>query len=197
MNLFNERGLSMADNELNKVVENTEETVDETDNKGKFYTEEEIALIEQKAGDKRISQYQKTLEKKQREADRLRDMDADQRREYDYQQRVAALEAKEKEFAMLENKQAAVDVLINKGLDVSLVDLVVDADADIMDSRIKLLEKAFKKSVRTEVENRLKSKSPVQTIDTNKTYGKKDFATMPLAEMQALYESNPEVFDNK
>lgn len=183
-------------------MENTELTnntgaVEETETEESItLTKEELAMMLQKEGDKRVSSALKKQEQKQREADKLRSMDENDRREYEYQQRIAALEEKEKQFAMLENKAAGVDILIGKGLDTSLIDLVLDADAEVMDSRIKLLEKAFKKSVKAEVENRLKSKTPVQTVDTTKTYGKKDFASMPLSQMQELYRESPELFNN-
>lgn len=175
-----------------RTVDSTEEVTEEKE--GKFYTPEEIALIEQKAGDKRITQYQKTLEKKQKEADRLRNMSDQERYVYELEQREKVIEEKERQLTLAENKSVASQILVEKGLDISLVDLVLADDATDMNNNIKLLEKAFKKSVKAEVENRLKSKTPVQTVDTNKSYSTKDFSKMSMKEMAELYKEAPEQF---
>ena len=65
-----------------------------------------------------------------------------------------------------------------------------------MNERINLLDKAFKKSVKAEVEKRLASKSPVSTLDQNKTYSKSDFAKMTLAQLAELKKTQPELFEN-
>ena len=70
-----------------------------------------------------------------------------------------------------------------------MVDFVLAEDAEQMYANINVLDKAFKKSVKAEVEKRLASKSPQSTIDVNKNYTDKDFATMSLSEIQEILNS--------
>ena len=113
------------------------------------------------------------------------------------------MEQKQKELdeglrnlALERNKNAASKVLADKGLDLSLVDLVLADEADVMNDRINLLDKALKKSVKAEVEKRLASKSPVSTLEQNKTYTQKDFANMSLQQIAELKKAQPELFEN-
>lgn len=185
----------MADNLNNETTTVDTETV-ETENKGKYYTEEEIALIEQKAGDKRISQYQKTLEKKNREADRLSKMTADERYEYQLQERERLLEEKEKALILAENKNVVSQILSEKGLSLAFVDFCVDEDADVMKSKIAKIEKAFKASVKAEVEKRIGSNAPkVSTPDSNELTREK-FSKLSLSQKQALYNSDRELYNS-
>lgn len=90
--------------ELDKGMENQQTPNDEGAETPKTYTEEEVRALLQKEGDRRVSQalnkQRKELEKQQAEAEKLRDMDANQRREYEFNQKVAELEQKEREFAI-------------------------------------------------------------------------------------------------
>ena len=81
-------------------------------------------------------------------------------------------------------------VLADKGLDLSLVDLVVADEAEVMNTKIQLLDKAFKKSVKAEVEKRLASKAPQTNIDANKNYTTKDFAEMSLDQIAEVLKAN-------
>lgn len=159
------------------------------------FSEEDLEMLIQKVGDKRISQYQKTLEKKQREADRLREMSAEDKRIYELQQRELALEERARELDTLENKSAGISVLADKGLDSSLIDFVLDSDSEVMYDNIKVLEKAFKKSVREEVERRLASKAPRKSDDTQ-SFSRKDISKMSMADLAALKQENPEIFES-
>ena len=79
--------------ELNKgsVVENQP-----AENAGgdapKTYTEEEVQALLQKEGDRRVSsaqkKWEKDLENKMAEAEKLRNMDESQRKEYEYTQKL-------------------------------------------------------------------------------------------------------------
>lgn len=158
----------MAD-ELN----NTQGT--ETESQGqevKTYTQEEVDAMIQSAADKRVASALKKAEKKNqdkiREAEKLANMNAQEKYEYELQQREAAIAEKERELLMAENKNEASKILADKGLSLALVDFVVAEDADEMNTRIRLLDTEFKKSVKAEVEKRLGSKTPEKSeIDTS------------------------------
>lgn len=178
---------------LNEVNEqNEEQSTDES--KGRFYTPEEIEMIEQKAGDKRISQFQKTLEKRQKEANKLSKMSESERAEYELAERERQLEERENKLILSENKATCTAILAQKGLDVSLVDFVVAADAETMDANIKKLEKAFKASVKAEVEKRLSGTTPRKNLASDETMTKKDLMSMNVRDLQAFKNQNPEVY---
>lgn len=166
--------------DLQTNVETSTEEVATEEKNGKFYTEEEIALIEQKAGDKRVSQYQKTMEKKQREADKLRSMSEDDKREYNLSQREQAIAAKEAELAMLENKSEGLAILSDKGLDSKLIDFVISEDAEVMYDNIKKIERLFKASVKAEVEKRLGSGAPLKNVTADDSLTREAFNKMSM-----------------
>ena len=180
--------------ELNKTGATEEVATEETEQKGKYYTDEEIALIEQRAGDKRITQFQKTLEKKQREAEKLRNMNEEDKKNYELEQRELAIEEKEKQLAILENKQEGLSILLEKGLDPKLIDFVLVEDAEEMYKKIGSLEKAMKASVKAEVEKRIGGSSPKKAEVDSNNLTKDQFNKLSLAELQQLKNENPELY---
>lgn len=184
------------DNELNKTNGATE--VEPTEKE--TYTKEEVAELLQRETDRRVTSALKKQAEKQaakvKEAEKLANMSAEEQYRYQLEQRERALEEKERQFTLSENRSAAKDVLAAKGLDLSLVDFVVAEDAETMNANIQLLEKAFKKSVKAEVEKRLAAKSPIVTNNNeNRNYSNEDFSKMHLDEMQELFKEQPELFN--
>lgn len=161
----------------------------------KTYTQEEVDELLQRETDRRVTSALKKQEQK-KEAQRFAQMSAEDQLREELNALKAELAEKDRLQTLADNKAAASKVLADKGLNLALVDLVVVDDADEMNNRIKLLDKAFKDSVKSEVENRLKSKSPIQTLDTSKTYTKDDFGKLSLREMQELYKEQPELFND-
>lgn len=184
----------MAEDLENKTTETEENGSEDKEQKGRFYTDDEIAMLEQKAGDRRVSQFQKTMEKRNKEANKLRNMSDAERAEYELEQREKQIEERENKLILAENKSACIDVLVGKGLDPSLVDFVVDTDADTMDTKIKLLEKAFKKSVKAEVEKRLAGSSPRKDLPPDNALTKKDLLKMNVRELQLFKNQQPQLY---
>ena len=172
----------------------TPEQQEVTEEKTKTYTQEEVDELLQKEGDRRISQYQKTLEKRQREANKLSRMSESERAEYELSERERQLEERENKLILAENKTACTNILLQKGLDVSLVDFVVAADADTMNDNIKRLEKAFKASVKAEVEKRLQGTSPKKNLAEPEGMTKSDLMKMNVRDLQMFKNQNPEIF---
>lgn len=182
--------------ELNK---NTNEGQEATETQTpKTYTQEEVNELLQKEADRRVSEALKKAEKKSaekiKEAQKLATLNEQQKYEYELEQREKAIAEKERELALSENKTVASKILSERGISLELVDFVVAEDADTMNNNINLLDKAFKASVKAEVEKRLNTTTPKANLPTNVSYTKKDFATMPLSQMQELYKNNPELF---
>lgn len=170
----------------------------EVNESSKTYTQEEVNKLLQAETDRRVNQalekQAKKNEAKVKEAQKLAQMNEQEKYEYQLKQREAAIEAKEKELALAENKNEASKILAEKGISLSLVDFVVAEDADTMKSNIDTLDKAFKLSVKQEVEKRLGSKTPQKNLPLDKTLTKSDFAKMSYTEMLALKQSNPDLY---
>lgn len=174
------------------------ETTETENQEVKTYTQEEVEALLQKETDRRVSAALKKQEKKNadkiREAERLANMTAEQRYEETLKQREAAIEAKERELALAENKNACAKILSEKGLSLDLVEFVVADDADMMDENIKKLEKAFKASVKAEVEKRLGSSVPKKNLPMETTMTKEKFQKLNYTELMKLKTEQPELF---
>lgn len=186
----------MAENvENTKVQEGAENDSPATP---KTYTQEEVDALLQKEGDKRVTEALKKQERKNaekmREAEKLAQMNEQQKYEYQLEQREKALAEKEKALALAENKNEASKILAEKGLSLQLVDFVVAESAEDMNNNIALLEKAFKASVKAEVEKRLGSSSPKKNLPPDEAITKESFKKMSIIEQNKLFSENPELY---
>lgn len=164
----------------------------------KTYTQEEVDKMLQSEVDRRITsalkKQAKSNEAKIKEAQKLAQMNESEKYQYELEQREKAIEEKEKALALAENKNEASKILADKGLSLSLVDFVIAEDAETMNSNIRLLEKAFKDSVKREVEKRLGSSAPKKNLPPDETITKEQAKKMGIRERQQLLMNNPELF---
>lgn len=175
----------------------TQETTDAQEQKAqeeaRTYTEQEM----QAEIDRRVTQAmlkaQRKADARVKEAEKLAQMNEQQKYEYELEQREKAIAAKESELALAENKAAAATILADKGLSARLVDFVVAEDADTMNSNILLLESEFKKSVKAEVEKRLSTSTPKKNLPTDRPITKEEFRNMTLTQQAELFNTNPEL----
>ena len=169
------------------AAENTEPTP-------KTYTEEEVQALLQKEGDRRVTEALKKAERRQqdkeREAAKLSKMDEIERGRYENEKRKAELDAREAQLRCDENRAAASNILAKDQIDIAGVDLVVDGDAEVMNERIKLLRKV----VATAKAQMLAGNSPKKAPEQKEGLTKEDFHKMTVAEMQALYDRDPELY---
>lgn len=75
------------------------------------------------------------------------------------------------------------------------MNFVVAESADDMNANILLLDKAFKASVKAEVEKRLGSSTPKKNLPLEDTITKERFQKMSLKEMAELQKNNPDIFN--
>lgn len=167
----------------------------------KTYTQEEVNALLQQEADRRVTQALKKAEEKKaaavKEAQRLAAMNEQEKYEYELQQRENAIAEKEKQLALLENKNEASKILAEKGISISLVDFIVAEDAETMKSNIDLLDKCFKDSVKAEVEKRLKSATPKTNVQVNTDeMTKEKFIKMSVREQQELFNANPDLINS-
>lgn len=182
--------------ELNNETTGTQE-VTETE---RTYSQAEVDALLQKEGDRRVTAALKKQEEKYKdkveEAKKLAVMNEKDRYEYELQQREKRVAEMEKELAISHMKDEATKVLAEKGLSISLVDLVVNEDADTTNANISLLEKAFKQSVKDEVEKRLAAKVPLKSLPTTDgTITKEQFFKLSSQDMMRFRDEQPELYE--
>lgn len=188
------------DANLNNQNTGVDTTIDTstTGTETKTYTQEEVDKMLQSEVDRRITsalkKQAKNNEAKIKEAQKLAQMNESEKFQYELEQREKAIAEKEKALALAENKNEAGKILADKGLSLSLVDFVVAEDAETMNSNIRLLEKAFKDSVKREVEKRLGSSAPKKNLPPDETITKEQAKKMTIIERQNLLTNNPDLY---
>lgn len=185
--------------EDNNVLTGSDNAVAETGaEETKTYTQEEVDALLQSEVDRRITsalkKQQQKNEAKMREAEKLAKMSEQDRYSYELEQRERAIADRERDLALLENKNEASKILADKGIDLALVDFVVAETAEEMNDKINLLDKAFKKSVKAEVERRIGGSTPKKGLPVDKTISKQDFLQMSFTELMELKRENPELY---
>ena len=180
------------------VEEDSSPTGQENTDTPKTYTQAEVEALLQSEADKRVSAALKKQERKNqeriKEAEKLAKMNETEKFQYELEQREKAIAEKEKALALAENKNAASKILADKGIDLALVDFVVADDAETMKANISLLDRAFKDSVKKEVEKRLSSNSPKINLPTNENITKEQAKKMGIMERQKLLDNNPSLY---
>lgn len=185
-------------NNQNAGVDTTTDT-STTGTETKTYTQEEVNMLLQRESDRRVSEALKKAEKKNaekvKEAQKLAQMNENEKFQYELEQREKAIAEKEKALALAENKNIASKILADKGLSLDLVDFVIAEDAETMNSNIRLLDKAFKDSVKREVEKRLGSSAPKKNLPPDETITKEKAKKMSIIERQNLLTNNPDLYN--
>lgn len=163
------------------------------------YSQEEVDALLQAEVDRRITSALKKQEKKTqekiKEAEKLAQLNEEEKYKYQLEQREKDLEEKERKMALMENKAEASNALNSRGISISLADLVVAEDADTMMENIKLLEEEFKKSVKAEVEKRLAGNSPKKNLGKSNEMTKEEFRKLSIGQQSRLLEENPQVYE--
>ena len=164
----------------------------------KTYTESEVQALLQREGDRRVTnalkKQQKEFETKQAEAEKLRAMDENQRKEYEYTQKLQELEQREREFTIAQNKLEATKVLANRELPIEFVDYIVAEDADTMMENINVFERAFKAAVADAVAKKIASPAPKGGSVKQTGMTKEEFRKLSVAQQSELFRTNPELY---
>jgi len=183
----------------NENINTTEEKVEES----KTYTEAEVQELLQKEGDRRVSsaeqKYKRTIEslKKQVENEKtLSQLDEESRAAKEKEIRIAELEEQLKGFQLDRSKNEVMKVLSARGLSAEFADmLAIGTDVEEAQQMIEAFDKLFKKEVAREVKARLAETSAVPQIADaiSGKMTKEQFNALPIAEQQAMYNSDPEL----
>lgn len=159
-----------------------------TESKRTFTQEELNDIIEGRLA-KAKKAWDKELADKQSEAEKLAKMDADQKKTYEFEKRVKDLEKREAEITRRELKSQALEMMAQKNLPSSLVDLLDLTDADKCKASIDAVEKAFSQAVQTDVDNKLKGDRAITKAPGAKSYTKEQINNMSVAEINANWEA--------
>ena len=188
----------MEDTNMETTVEAGAEDLGTETAETKTYSEAEVLELVQREADKRVSaalkKQEHKLTQKMAEADKLRNMDEDQRQAYEFEQKLAEFEAEKKEFEIGRNKLEAVKVLSNRGLPVEFVDYVATDNAETTMENIIVFEKLFKSAINDAVSVKIAAPTPKSGSTTQSGLTKEGFMKLPLAEQQELYRTNPELY---
>ncbi|GIP57905.1 DUF4355 domain-containing protein [Paenibacillus woosongensis] len=109
---------------------------------------------------KERSKAEADVEKAKTEAEKLAKMNADQKAEYERQQREAKLAEREAEITKRELRASALETLAEKGLPKGLADILNYTDADSTKESLEAVETAFRAAVEAGVNERLKGNPP-------------------------------------
>lgn len=180
-----------------QVTGATQEVV--TDNETpKTYTQEEVDKLLQAETDRRVtSALQKQAHKFQlekAEAEKLRDMDEAQKKEYAYNKKVEELAARERDFNLAQNKLEASKVMSEHDLPISFVDYIVAEDATTMMENINSFEKIWKAAINEAVTQRLAQPAPKSSTSVAGGITKEQFHKMSLQQQAEIYRTQPELY---
>ena len=123
-------------------------------------------------------------------------MNEEQKKEFEFNKKVAELEEKERQFNIMQNKLSATKVMQDKGLPIAFVDYIVAEDAETMMTNITEFEKAWKAAIADAVSARLGADSTTPKTKTVSQTGlsSEEFKKMSVAQQAEIYRTNPELY---
>ena len=184
--------------ETKNITGNEENTTPATggEDTAKTFTQEEVLALLQSESDKRVAQALKTQQKKYEKQLSLSKLDGEEREKAEKDARIAELEERLAQVDIERNKSELKSVLSSRGLSAEFADIInITDDIEASQANIDKLDKLFKAAVKAEVEKRLGGRdiqgNGGKTAEITKESAKK----MSLAEINALAQSNPELYN--
>lgn len=160
------------------------------------FTQEEVLALLQSETDKRVAQALKTQQKKFDKQLSLSKLDGSEREKAEKDNRIAELEEQLAQFQIERNKSELKSVLSSRGLSAEFADIIsITDDIEASQANIDALDKLFKAAVKAEVEKRLAGSAPRGKAESSAEPTKETAKKMSLAEITALEQSNPELFN--
>lgn len=167
----------------------------ETTETEKVYTQDEVLKLIQAEADRRTNQALKKQQAKYEKQLSLSKLDGDERAKAEKDNRIAELEEQLAAFQIERNRSELKSVLSSRGLSAEFADIItINDDIEASQANIDKLDKLFKAAVRAEVEKRLAGNAPRGNSASTGEPTKESFGKMSLAEKNALYAKNPELF---
>lgn len=186
----------MENTNVNSTGAEQSAATESTENK--TYTQAEVDAMLQSETDRRVTAALKKqahkFEQEKAEAEKLRDMDEAQKKEYEYNKKVEALAAKEKEFNLAQNKLEASKVMAEHELPISFVDYIVAEDAETMMANINSFEKIWKTAINDAVTKKLAQPAPKSSTTVAGGVTREQFKKMSIQQQAELYRTQPELY---
>lgn len=166
----------------------------ETGNPEKKYTDEDVDRM----FERKFAEWQKRQEKEQKkkdEAERLKNMNAQQKSEYEKEQLEKRLNELIRKDTLSEMSKTARSMLSDKGITVSdaLLDMMVSEDADATKGAVDSFIIAFQDAVKSAVKDALKGETP-KTGSSSGITKEQILAVKNRAERQKLIKENMSLF---
>lgn len=114
----------------------------------------------------RVSETNKKWQEKMTESEKLSKMTAEQKAEHEKQKKEKEYADRERNITVRELKMTAKEILVERGLPLSLAEVIDYSDAEKCTASIDAMEKAFRETVEKTVSDRIKS-----SANTPKTGG--------------------------
>lgn len=151
---------SKADNTKDDSTKGTKPEV-------KTFTQEEVnKIVEQ-----RLAKEKKRAEQEKAEAEKLAQMNADEKAKYELEKKIKELESREAELSKKELQNTSLDILVEKGYSTStskqLLAFLDYSNADNCKVSIDNLDKVLKACIETEVNNKIKNNNNVTPKKAN------------------------------
>lgn len=191
---------------MEEMNNETVETVETESAEEKTYTLEEVNAMLQQEGDRRVTS---ALKKKEKEIAALKkqvanektlsQLDEEERARAEKDMRISELESQLADYQLAQSKSEMMKVLNARGLSAEFADLLsIGPDIEEAQATIDAFDRLFKKEVGAEVKRRLAETSNIPQLAeaVSGKLTKEQFNKMPLAEQQALYNSDPELVRN-
>ena len=157
---------AVKDNANPPTADNTtkDNTTKENNDKApevKTFTQEEVDKIIEK----RLAKERKKAEDEKKEAEKLAQMNADEKAKYELEKRIKELEGREAELSKKELQNTSLDILVEKGYSTTtskeLLAFLDYSNADNCKASIDNLDKILKACIETEVNNKIKNNTNV------------------------------------
>jgi len=167
-------------------------------------TKAELEKMLQAESDKRVSQALKTAKSKWesefstkidshlKDYERKAQMTPEQLRQLSLDEKLQALDAREKEYSRKTREVDIAQKLSEKKLSTVLTKFVYSDNMDEVEQNITTLEQLVLGMVNEEVEKRIASSKPKAITTTG--LNKEKFAKMSIAERSNLYKQNPQLY---
>lgn len=170
---------------------------DENQEQTKTFTQDEVDNIIKGRLAKERKLWKKQLADQQTEAEKLASMSEKEKKQYQEQKRAKDLEVREAAITRRELTAQAKEQLADKGLPVTLAEILNFNDAESCSKSIGIVEKAFQSAVEKAVEERIKGGKPPKKVPGSANITLDSIKTMSTSEINANWDEVQKVLKNK
>ena len=181
-----------------EVVGGAEEpTVEHTEQEPtvKTFTQEEVDKMIQKRLSRERKDIEAKIEAERQEAERLAKLSEAERQKAMFEKQVAEFEATKRAFEQEKLLNETSKQLASKNLPIEFAEMLKAQDAESTFENIKIFEAKFNEAVERLVNERLKGNTPKAKSDVSGEMTKETFNKMSYQERVALFNSDPELYD--